>query len=86
MRPLSVLRRELLTPPGLAESRPRRSATRVELRRLIRRAARGARALQHLGRAGRRGGRARARVPHVWHVREIYVAVRARVAAYRGCS
>jgi len=70
--PVSVIRRGLVNPRGLASLASAASHDAVELRRLIR--TRGI-ALVHSNTSVVLGGAiaaALARVPHVWHVREIY--------------
>jgi glycosyltransferase involved in cell wall biosynthesis len=72
IRPVSVLRRQLLTPPGLARVAAAAARDALELRTLIRRRRV---ELVHSNTSVVLGGAAAARaagVPHVWHVREIY--------------
>lgn len=72
VRPVSVLRRELLQPAGLTGLAASATRDAIALRALIR--ARGV-ALVHSNTSVVLGGAAAAasaRVPHVWHVREIY--------------
>jgi glycosyltransferase involved in cell wall biosynthesis len=72
VRPVAVLRRELATPRGLASVARAAARDARELKALIRR--RGV-ALVHSNTSVVLGGAAaatRARVPHIWHVREIY--------------
>jgi len=72
IRAISVLRRELLTPRGLASVAAAATRDAVGLRGLIR--TRGV-ALVHSNTSVVLGGAAAAalaRIPHVWHVREIY--------------
>ena len=72
VRPLAVLRRALLTPRGLAEIVAAAARDAVALRRLAR--ARGV-ALVHSNTSVVLSGVAAvagSRLPHVWHVREIY--------------
>jgi glycosyltransferase involved in cell wall biosynthesis len=83
IRPLSVLRRELLNPRGLASLGPALTRDAVGLARLIRRRQI---ALVHSNTSVVLGGGAAAtlaRVPHVWHVREIYARFGAAWPAYR---
>jgi glycosyltransferase involved in cell wall biosynthesis len=83
IRPLSVLRRELLNPRGLASLGPALSRDAVGLAGLIRRRRV---ALVHSNTSVVLGGAAAAalaRVPHVWHVREIYSRFAAAWPAYR---
>jgi glycosyltransferase involved in cell wall biosynthesis len=72
VRPLAVLRRALLTPSGLATVLAAGARDAIALRRLAR--ARGV-ALVHSNTSVVLGGAAAAataRLPHLWHVREIY--------------
>ena len=72
VRPLAVLRRASLTPAGIARVGARVGADALALGRLAR--ARGV-ALVHSNTSVTLGGAAaaaRLRVPHLWHVREIY--------------
>jgi glycosyltransferase involved in cell wall biosynthesis len=83
IRPLSVLRRELLNPGGLASLGPALTRDAVGLARLIRRRRV---ALVHSNTSVVLGGAAAAalaRVPHVWHVREIYSRFAAAWPVYR---
>jgi glycosyltransferase involved in cell wall biosynthesis len=80
---LAVLRRALFNPAGLARLAGRVAADARELRRLAR--ARGAR-LVHSNTSVTLGGAAAAtaaRLPHVWHVREIYADFARWWPAYR---
>ena len=72
MRPLAVVRRALLTPRGLAEIAAAAARDAADLRKLA--LARGA-ALIHSNTSVVLSGAAAAataRLPHLWHVREIY--------------
>jgi glycosyltransferase involved in cell wall biosynthesis len=72
VRPLAVVRRALLTPPGLAAITAATARDAFALRRLVR--ARRV-ALIHSNTSVVLGGAAAAattRLPHLWHVREIY--------------
>ena len=74
MRPLGVIRRELATPAGAARVAWAAAADGLALRRLIRERRI---ALVHSNTSVVLGGAAAAalgRVPHVWHMREIYDA------------
>ncbi len=82
-RPLSVLRRELMNPAGLASVTRALARDARSLRALIHR--RGV-ALVHSNTSVVLGGAAAAaaaRVPHVWHVREIYSRFGRAWPAYR---
>ncbi len=82
-RPLSVLRRELMNPAGLASLTRTLAHDARALRALIHR--RGV-ALVHSNTSVVLGGAAAAaaaRVPHVWHVREIYSRFGRTWPAYR---
>ena len=81
MRPLAVLRRGLMSPSGVVRIAAARAADARALGALARH--RGV-ALVHSNTSVTLGGAAaarRARVPHVWHVREIYRDVPARALA-----
>jgi glycosyltransferase involved in cell wall biosynthesis len=83
IRPLGVLRRELMNPRGLASLGPALTRDAVGLAGLIRRRRV---ALVHSNTSVVLGGGAAAalaRVPHVWHVREIYSRFAAAWPAYR---
>ncbi|MGI8505409.1 MAG: glycosyltransferase family 4 protein [Solirubrobacteraceae bacterium] len=83
IRPLAVLRRELLSPRGVASLPPALARDAAALGSLIRR--RRIR-LVHSNTSVVLGGAAAAalaRVPHVWHVREIYSRYGAAWPAYR---
>ena len=83
IRPLCVLRRELLSPRGLAGIGGALARDAAGLTRLIRRRGIG---LVHSNTSVVLGGAAcaaLARVPHVWHVREIYTRFGASWPAYR---
>jgi glycosyltransferase involved in cell wall biosynthesis len=83
IRPLSVLRRELVHPRGLASLAPALARDGAALRALIRRRGVG---LVHSNTSVVLGGAAAAalaRVPHVWHVREIYSRFPSWWPAYR---
>jgi glycosyltransferase involved in cell wall biosynthesis len=82
-RPLTVLRRELLSPGGLASLAPAIGRDGAALAALIRRRRV---ALVHSNTSVVLGGAAAAalaRVPHVWHVREIYSRFHRAWPAYR---
>jgi len=84
VRPLAVLRRELLTAGGLARVAALWARDAAALTRLARE--RGA-ALVHTNTSVTLGGAAAARlagVPHVWHVREIYAGFPRGWPALRG--
>jgi glycosyltransferase involved in cell wall biosynthesis len=83
VRPLAVVRRELVSPAGLGRLAAAWAADAGGLGRVAR--ARGA-ALVHTNTSVTLGGAAAARiagVPHVWHVREIYTAFARWWPAYR---
>jgi len=83
VRPLAVVRRELVSPAGLGRLAAAWAADAGGLGRLAR--ARGA-ALVHTNTSVTLGGAAAARVagvPHVWHVREIYAQFPRWWPAYR---
>ncbi|HEU4979477.1 MAG TPA: glycosyltransferase [Solirubrobacteraceae bacterium] len=83
VRPLAVLRRSLMSPPGISRVGAAWAADAGGLGRLAR--ARGA-ALVHTNTSVTLGGAAAARiarVPHVWHVREIYAGFERWFGAYR---
>ena len=83
MRPLAVLRRALLRPAGLARIGAALAADARALRRLI--ADRGV-ALVHTNTSvtlGGAGAARLARVPHVWHLREIYAGFERVWPVYR---
>jgi glycosyltransferase involved in cell wall biosynthesis len=83
IRPLCVLRRELLSPRGLSGIGGALARDAAGLTRLIRRRGIG---LVHSNTSvvlGGAAGAALARVPHVWHVREIYARFGASWPAYR---
>jgi glycosyltransferase involved in cell wall biosynthesis len=83
IRPLSVLRRELMHPRGLASLAPAVARDAVALAGLIRRRHV---AVVHSNTSVVLGGTAAAalaRVPHVWHVREIYSRFAAAWPPYR---
>lgn len=83
VRPLAVLRRELLSPRGMARVATAWAGDAGGLGRLAR--ARGA-ALVHTNTSVTLGGSAAARiarVPHVWHVRELYEQHSRAWPAYR---
>jgi glycosyltransferase involved in cell wall biosynthesis len=83
IRPVSVIRRGLANPRGLVAVTGASARDAVELRGLIRRRAV---AIVHSNTSVVLGGAAAAalaRVPHVWHVREIYSRFGAAWPAYR---
>jgi glycosyltransferase involved in cell wall biosynthesis len=83
IRPLSVLRRELVTPAGLASLGPAIARDGAAMASLIRRRRVG---IVHSNTSVVLGGAAAAamtRVPHVWHVREIYSRFARVWPAYR---
>ncbi len=83
VRPLSVLRRALMTPAGLAGLSARATRDAVALRSLIRRHQV---ALVHSNTSvvlSGAAGAGAAGVPHVWHVREIYARFGRAWPAYR---
>ncbi|MGI8864415.1 MAG: glycosyltransferase [Solirubrobacteraceae bacterium] len=83
IRPLSVLRRELMTPRGVAELTALAARDAVALSSLIRRRQI---ALVHSNTSvilSGAAGAAAARIPHVWHVREIYARFGRAWPAYR---
>jgi glycosyltransferase involved in cell wall biosynthesis len=83
VRPLAVLRRAALSPAGLARIGGALARDAGGLARLAR--ARGA-ALMHTNTSVTLGGAAAARIariPHVWHVREIYAGFERAWPAYR---
>ena len=83
IRPLSVLRRELVHPRGLARLAPDVARDAAALRALVRRRGIG---LIHSNTSVVLGGApaaALSRVPHVWHVREIYARFSGLWPAYR---
>jgi len=83
IRRLSVLRRELMTPRGLAELSALAARDAIALRSLIRRRQI---ALVHSNTSvilSGAAGAAGARIPHVWHVREIYARFGRAWPAYR---
>lgn len=83
IRPLSVLRRELVHPRGLASLAPALARDGAALSALVRRRGVG---LVHSNTSVVLGGAAAAalaRVPHVWHVREIYSRFASVWPAYR---
>ncbi len=83
VRPLSVIRRAQLTPAGIASTTARAARDASALAMLIR--TRGI-ALVHSNTSAVLGGAAaaaRARVPHVWHVREIYAGFGPLWTGYR---
>jgi hypothetical protein len=83
VRDVSVVRRELMTPRGLAELSSLAARTAVDLRRLI--AGRKI-ALVHSNTSVVLSGSlaaGTARVPHIWHVREIYTRLGSFWPAYR---
>src|SRR6185436_11455063 len=83
VRPLAVVRRELVSPSGLGRLAAAWAADAGGLGRVAR--ARGV-ALVHTNTSVTLGGAAAARiagVPHVWHVREVYAAFDRWWPAYR---
>lgn len=83
IRPLSVLRRTLMTPAGLADLTVRAARDAAALRPLIRRREV---ALVHSNTSvilSGAAGAAAAGIPHVWHVREIYDRFGRAWPAYR---
>jgi glycosyltransferase involved in cell wall biosynthesis len=83
IRPVSVLRRQLLTPRGLGAVATAAARDGLSLRALIRRRRV---AIVHSNTSVVLGGAAAAfssRVPHVWHVREIYARFGRAWPAYR---
>ena len=83
VRPLAVMRRAAMSPPGLARIGAQVAKDAGGLTRLVRR--RGV-ALVHTNTSVTLGGAAaarRARVPHVWHLREIYTGFERYWPAYR---
>jgi glycosyltransferase involved in cell wall biosynthesis len=83
IRPLSVLRRELAHPRGLASLAPALARDAATLSALARRRGVG---LVHSNTSVVLGGAAvaaLARIPHVWHVREIYARFASIWPAYR---
>ena len=83
VRPLGVLRRGLMKPSGLARITAAAALDSAALGRLVRRRRL---ALVHSNTSvvlGGAGAAALARVPHVWHVREIYAGFDRAWAGYR---
>ena len=79
--PLAVPRRAAMSPRGLWHRRDAR-ARHGCLARLVRRAA-SPRPHEHLGHARRERGDEGRRIPHVWHLREIYMGFERYWPAYR---
>jgi hypothetical protein len=83
VRPLAVMRRAAMSPPGLARIGAHVAKDAGALARLVRK--RGV-ALVHTNTSVTLGGAAAARlggIPHVWHLREIYTGFERYWPAYR---